>query len=65
MRIPGYTAEASLRDKRQDFLMTTAPRNAGGVVPQFCMSNEAGVVTCCQCYYGSCSCTRLGPRVFE
>ena len=63
MRIPGFTAEASLDRTSQDYLMTLIPATTDKVVPQWCYSHPDGSSTCCYCYWGYCWCTII-HRVF-
>lgn len=61
MRMPGFTAEASLSKASQQYLREVARLATSRVAPQFCFHSESGT-TCCECYFGYCYCHRL-PRV--
>jgi hypothetical protein len=67
LRIPGFTAEASLyaADERYRWAYSTISAvDGGGVLLQFCFANEGGT-TCCNCYYGWCYCRRLPRAVLQ
>jgi len=68
LRIPGFTAEASLYAANERYRRaTTATTSFVGsrrVLPQFCFTN-AGGTTCCNCYYGWCYCRRLVRAVLQ
>ena len=61
MRMPGFTAEASLDRTSQEYLMALMPATADKVVPQWCHANPGGGFTCCYCYWGYCWCTYHHP----
>jgi len=57
MRIPGFTAEASLDRTSQAYLMALTPATADEVVPQWCYTNPGSrLTTCCYCDSGYCFC---------
>jgi len=67
LRMPGFTAEASLyaADERYRSAYSIASFvDSGRVLPQFCFTNEGGT-TCCDCYYGWCYCRRLIRAVLQ
>jgi hypothetical protein len=68
MRMPGFTAEASLSATKWHYQVASSPTaltDGGIVLPQFCYTNQAGVTTCCDCYYGYCWCRRIVRILLE
>jgi hypothetical protein len=64
MRLPRFTAEASLEPTHEAYHLAPRPASAERVVPQsLCYQHEGGAVTCCDCYYGYCWCRTILPRV--
>ena len=62
MRIPGFTAEASLKRTSEGYRMTLTPTTEERVVPQmFCHPTPGGGYICCQCYMGYCWCFHPHP----
>lgn len=67
IRMPGFTAEASLYVADGYSWRAYSPSlvaDGGNVLPQFCFTSEGGT-TCCNCYYGWCYCQRLRRAVLE
>jgi hypothetical protein len=64
MTLPGFGAENSL-STGSCYVGTVTAERAGSaeVIPQFCYTNEGGVLTCCSCYYGYCNCNVIHKHV--
>ena len=51
MTIPGFTAEASLGEKKEDYALTLGLATEGGkVLPQLFCRSDGGGTTCYQCW---------------
>ena len=57
MRMPGFTAEASLDRTSKEYLMAPIPATAQGVVPQQNCYWVNGRRICCWCDDWGCWCT--------